>query len=161
MYFRAFMDWRTRLITAGAVLLLLAIPALLLSRPVFGSIVVIVAALNALVCLVCFLWAPRGYTVAPRQIQIHRPVGKFVIPLVSVQSVRRAEPADSKGLLRTFGNGGLFGIYGYFNSPRLGAHRWFATSTTNLVIVTVQDTPYVLSPDDPGRFLEALANREK
>jgi hypothetical protein len=75
MYFRAFMDWRTRRITAGAVLLLLAIPALLLSRPVFGSIVVIVAGLNTLVCLACFLWPPaatpwhrgRSRSIAPSE----------------------------------------------------------------------------------------------
>jgi hypothetical protein len=131
------MDWRTRLITAGAVLLLLTIPGLLLARPVFGSFVFIVAGLNALVCLASFLWAPRGYTVASRQLEVHRPVGKAIIPLVSVQSMRRAEPADCKGLRRTFGNGGLFGIYGYFHSPRLGPHRWFATRTSNLIIVTV------------------------
>jgi hypothetical protein len=111
MYFRASMDWRTRLITAGAVLLLLTIPGLLLARPVFGVVVFIVAGTNALVCLVSFLWAPRGYTVASRQIQVHRPVGKAIIPLVSVQSLRRAEPADVKGLRRTFGNGGLFGTH--------------------------------------------------
>src|SRR5437899_3237139 len=161
MHFRASMDWRTTLITAGAVLLLLTIPGLLLTRPVFGGVVFIVAGTNALVCLVSFLWAPRGYTVSQRQIQVHRPVGKASIPLVSVQSVRRAVPADCKGLRRTFGNGGLFGIYGYFHSPRLGAHRWFATRTTNLILVTVQDTPYVLSPDDPDRFLAALNSRDK
>jgi hypothetical protein len=99
--------------------------------------------------------------VASRQIQVHRPVGKAIIPLVSVQSARRAEPADCKGLRRTFGNGGLFGIYGYFDSPRLGAHRWFAARATNLIIVTAQDTAYVLSPDDPDRFLEALTHRDK
>jgi len=57
MYFGGSMDGRTRLITAGALLLLLTIPGLLLTRPVFGSVVFIVAGLNALVCLVSFLWA--------------------------------------------------------------------------------------------------------
>lgn len=156
MYFRASMDRKTRLITSAAIVLLFAIPGFLFLRPAIGSAVFIVAGLNTLVCLGCLLWAPRGYSIEPARIQVHRLIGPALIPLVSFQSARPAEPADFKGIMRTFGNGGLFGIYGYFTSPRLGAHRWFSTRSTHLVVVIAQDTPYVLSPDNPVLFLKML-----
>jgi hypothetical protein len=58
------------------------------------------------------------------------------------------------GAVRTFGNGGLFGWYGWF--WKKGPFRLYATRTDRLVEVLVGGRRVVLSPDEPARLVEGL-----
>jgi hypothetical protein len=75
-------------------------------------------------------------------------------PLSSVEEVALLPPRALAGAVRTFGNGGLFGYYGWFY--RKGAFRLFATRSDRLVEVVAGGKRVVVSPDEPGRFVEGL-----
>lgn len=101
------------------------------------------------------LMAPRGYTIRGGRLTIERFIGPIEIPLESIREVE-ALPADRlDGSLRTLGSGGYFGYYGRFRNDRLGAYRLYATRGDGYVLVRAA-WPYVLTPDSPERFVEAL-----
>jgi hypothetical protein len=105
------------------------------------------------------LLAPRGYTIADGRLTILRLVRPIEIPLASIQAV---EPLSAERLnrsLRTLGSGGLFGYYGRFRNAALGDYRMYATRGDGYVLVRAA-LPYVLTPDFPDRFIEAL-NRDR
>lgn len=101
------------------------------------------------------LLAPRGYTIADGRLTIRRLVRPVEIPLSSIQAV---EPLAAERLarsLRTLGSGGMFGYYGRFRNSALGDYRMYATRGDGFVLVRAA-SPYVLTPDSPDRFIEAL-----
>ncbi len=58
---------------------------------------------------------------------------------------------------RTCGNGGLFSFTGWYHQKSLGSFRALATRTTDAVILTFSDRkPFVITPDDPGGFVESV-----
>jgi hypothetical protein len=46
--------------------------------------------------------------------------------LTSITSVTPLEKNDLSGVIRTFGNGGLFGYTGYYSSPQFGKFQMIA-----------------------------------
>jgi hypothetical protein len=105
--------------------------------------------------LAALLLAPRGYSVEAGRLRIERLVAPIDIPLASIQSAARLEGEELAGSLRTIGSGGLFGYYGRFRNRSLGTYRMYATRGEDYVVVRA-DRPYVLTPDSPARFLDAL-----
>jgi hypothetical protein len=71
-----------------------------------------------------------------------------------VDSASVLPPRYLFGALRTFGNGGLFGYYGWFYKK--GAFRLYATRRDRLVEVVIDGKRVVVSPDEPARFLDGL-----
>jgi hypothetical protein len=112
-----------------------------------------VAAVSAVIA--ALLLAPRGYVVEGGRLRIDRWISPIEIPLASIQSAERLKGEALAGSLRTLGSGGLFGYYGRFRNKTLGKYRMYATRSDGYVVVQV-DCPYVLTPDSPDRFLEAL-----
>ena len=68
-----------------------------------------------------------------------------------------ATAQDLRGAVRRGANGGVFGIYGQFETVVLGACRWYVTDEANTVVLFTTGETYVLSPDDPEAFLTAIA----
>jgi hypothetical protein len=103
--------------------------------------------------------APRGFAVEGRVLQVER----FLFPVrIGLDEIRAVAvlPADVlKGALRVAGTSGLFGHYGRFWSRRLGSFRMYATRCKGLVLVDTAKARYLLSPDEPDRFAEALVQR--
>jgi hypothetical protein len=101
------------------------------------------------------LMGPRGYAIRGDTLTIERWIGPIEIPLASIRAVELL-PADRlEGSLRTLGSGGYFGYYGRFRNELLGGYRLYATRGEGYVLVRA-DRPYVLTPDSPDRFVEAL-----
>jgi hypothetical protein len=67
------------------------------------------------------------------------------------------DPAAMQRSLRLFGNGGLFSISGLFSNRTLGRYRAFVTDPRHAVVLRLRDRVLVLSPANPGAFLDALA----
>jgi hypothetical protein len=102
------------------------------------------------------LMAPRGYAIRGDVLTIERFIGPIEIPLASIRAVELLPTDRLDGSFRTLGSGGYFGYYGRFRNERLGAYRLYATRGDGYVLVRA-DKPYVLTPDSPERFVEALA----
>jgi hypothetical protein len=107
----------------------------------------------------CWALAPRGFALEAGEVRVERPVLPVSIPLASIRSVQVLGPAALRGSLRLGGTGGLFGYYGRFWSRSLGPYRLYATSARRLVLLDTQGGRFVLSPDPPARFAEAVLAR--
>ncbi|MFM9008864.1 MAG: PH domain-containing protein [Bacteroidota bacterium] len=102
------------------------------------------------------LLAPKGYLIQHDGIAVQRRVGLKKFPAKDALDIRRMDAADTKGLIRTFGNGGLFGYTGRYYSPAIGQQSWYCSRRTGLVVIRLKHgIPVVFSPDDPEAFVEA------
>lgn len=106
-------------------------------------------------------FAPSGYVVDEKTVTVKRPLSDVVIQRAEISGVREFEEADSEGMSRTGGNGGLFGYYGKYKSDRLGEHRWYVTDTAKRVVVETREGAVVVSPDDPAKFIAAVKPGEQ
>ena len=61
-----------------------------------------------------------------------------------------------KGSLRLFGNGGIFGFYGWFWSKSLGRFSAFVTDNARSVVIRLPARTIVVSPDQPEEFARLL-----
>ena len=86
---------------------------------------------------------------------IDRLLGSVEIPLATIQSAEILEAGRLAGSLRTLGSGGLFGYYGRFRNQVLGRYRMYATRGDGYVLIRASQS-FVLTPDSPGRFIEAI-----
>jgi hypothetical protein len=102
------------------------------------------------------LMGPRGYAIRGDRLTIERWIGSIEIPLASIRGVELLPAERVRDSLRTLGSGGYFGYYGRFRNETLGAYRMYATRGDGYVLVRA-DKPYVLTPDSPERFVEALS----
>jgi hypothetical protein len=103
------------------------------------------------------LAAPRGYRLAADGVHVERRAGTTVIPYRSIRSVDR-DPRPLGGL-SLFGSKGVFGRFGRFWSPRLGAYRLFVTDGTAVVWLATDDGLVGLSPDRSAEFVDRLRER--
>ena len=105
------------------------------------------------------LFMVRGYSITHDEILIHR---LFWDTRLSRQGLQSAvlEPDAFRGALRTFGNGGLFGFTGWYESPRLGSFRAFATDSARTVVLRYARKAVVVTPDQPDQFIRALSADE-
>lgn len=116
----------------------------------------IAAGLGIFLLIICYAWAPRGYLVEGRSIQVKRLIGSAVVPLDSIREARPASTGDLSGALRLFGSGGLFGYYGLFQTAKLGKSTWYVTNQDKAVVVITETKTAVFSPDDVDGFLAAI-----
>jgi len=131
---------------ACAVLLLVAV----LVHNIFASVSAI------LVVALAYAWSPRAYRVSPGVLTISRLIGAVHVPLASIRAARKAVAGDLTGAIRLWGNGGLFGYYGFFRTSSLGVSRWYVTNRANAVVLITDSRPLVVSPDDVDAFLAAV-----
>lgn len=146
--FPASYDSTTKIVSAIACAVLLV--------AVVATKSVIVAAIGAPLIFLSFAYSPRGYRILDRSIGVKRLMGTIQIPIDGLREVRRATPDDCQGCLRLFGNGGLFGYYGLFQTSKLGKCTWYMTNRRNAVVVIAGAKTVLMSPDDVDGFLAAI-----
>ena len=147
-YFSASYDLTTKIISTAVCV-------------VFGLI--FLATMNTIVAVVCgaviivsYAYSPGGYTILNGRIAVKRLLGNVDVPLNYVREVRRAAADDFKGGIRLFGDGGLFGYYGLFQTSKLGKCTWYVTNRRNAVVVITGAKTYIFSPDDVDGFVAAV-----
>ena len=143
--FSASYDSFAKFLSAGVCLLFIAIAVLTRDLRL--------AAFFALVVALSYAYSPRGYVLSESEIIIKRLAGDVRIALDDVREVRIAGADDFKGCLRLFGNGGLFGYYGWFRTSKLGKCSWYVTDRANAVVLSAGKKILLLSPDDVNRFV--------
>ncbi|MDR3701841.1 MAG: PH domain-containing protein [Candidatus Sulfopaludibacter sp.] len=117
---------------------------------------VFVAGLGTTLVLLTFAWSPRGYTVEGQTLLVQRTIGTVRIPLQEIRELRAGAADDFEGAIRLFGNGGLFGYYGLFQTAKLGKCTWYVTNRSKAVVIVAGAKTVVVSPDDVDGFLAAV-----
>jgi hypothetical protein len=118
---------------------------------------VLVVVPGAAVIVISYALAPRGYALSGRSLVVKRRLWRDVsISLESVRELRPATADDFRGALRLWGNGGVFGYYGQFQTAKLGKCRWFLTKRSNAVVLVTEEKTVLVSPDDVPGFLAAV-----
>jgi len=147
--FSASIDSRAWVITSIVIGVILT--CIVLSRNV------LVAASGAAVIIISYALAPRGYAISGRSLVVKRRLWRSVsISLESVRELRPATADDFRGALRLWGNGGVFGYYGLFQTAKLGKCRWFLTNRSNAVVLVTEEKTVLVSPDNVQGFLAAI-----
>ncbi len=117
--------------------------------------IIFIALLFPLLIGLAYAYSPRGYAVAGGAIVVKRLIGNVRVPPADIREVRAGSPDDFTGVIRLFGNGGLFGFYGLFRTAKLGKCNWYVTDRSKTVIVVTSSRTLVLSPDDVQGFISA------
>lgn len=101
-------------------------------------------------------FAVLGYRLDGDRLLVVRP---FWVTEISLYGLRSAEyiPGAMKGSLRTFGNGGMFSITGWYYSKALGKYRTWVTDMNLTVVLRYDDRTLMVSPEDPTRFAAEVA----
>jgi hypothetical protein len=145
--FSASYDSTTKVISAVTCLVLIAVA--------WAVHIVFVAALLPLLVVFAYAYSPRGYRLSGQAIVIKRLIGNIQVPLAGIREIRAGTPDDFTGCLRLWGNGGIFGYYGIFQTSKLGKCYWYVTNRSKPVIVATETRILVLSPDDVAGFMAA------
>jgi hypothetical protein len=107
----------------------------------------------------CALTAIRGYEITPDAIVIKRLIWKTRLPRDGLTGVRPAKIQWPHW--RLFGNGGAFAFSGWFTSSGIGTYHGFFTDPSRTVLLEYGDKRYVISPDEPDRFVEEVSSRRR
>jgi hypothetical protein len=95
----------------------------------------------------------RGYVLTERNLEVRRLGWSTTLPLAGLLAVS-GEPEGLRGSVRLFGNGGLFGISGWFWNRRIGRFRAYATDPGRVVLLRYRDgRKVVVTPDDVQHFI--------
>ncbi len=160
MFFKATLDRTARLIT-GFVILIFILNSVLIITASNGSHVSLVFVVLLLGLAVgMYLYSVKGYSVDSDALNIVRPIGNKTYFYSDIRSARRVDREETKGMIRTLGNGGMWGYTGKFYNKTLGSLTLYATRRYPAVLVTLQKgTKLLLTPDDAEGMTEAMQER--
>jgi hypothetical protein len=146
-------DRMTQIISAGAVVLLVAIPLMAIRS---GTVAIVLALFSAAAIALAYGYSPRGFEISDGAFRVKRLMGDVVFPLTSLRFVRDANPADFRGCVRLWASGGLFGYYGLFWSKALGKSKWYVTDRSKAIVLTNGSQTVLVSPEDHDGFVAAI-----
>lgn len=115
---------------------------------------------SILVLVFAIAWGscPKRMVVTSDNLIIEKNFGRsIVIPRYRIKSVESVEYKQLK-LIRTFGNGGLFGYTGRYSSRTLGKIRMLATERDNLVCIKTDSECYVVSCRRREEFVSTVGS---
>jgi len=115
--------------------------------------------LPVLIWAIAALFTIRGYVLTDDTLQVQRFGWQTTI---SLQDLRSADdrPQAMRHSWRLLGNGGLFSFTGKFRNHALGTYRAFVTDLEHTVVLTFPDRKIVLSPANPGEFVDSVLPRQ-
>ncbi len=121
-----------------------------------GMVMYTVVILPAIL-FITWLFSVTGFSVENNCLIVSRPLWKTTIS-IPPDSVAGVEPEIKVGLLRTFGNGGLFGYTGRFRNRKLGFFNAYATNWKHAVSITsaLQDFCVVVTPENVEGFIQRI-----
>jgi hypothetical protein len=151
--FQAPWDGLVKGVTLIVSILLISISLMLsfIINNIFFKIDIIILYLSILI--IPYLWAPKGYRIKDNVVTVNRLIGDLKILVTE-------EPKQWNWTwwgLRLFGSGGLYGYYGLFTFRKTGRVYMHATNRHNLILIKDnKGKRYLLSPDDPIRFIQTI-----
>lgn len=157
--YRAPWGWPLILVSAISTLILIGVSgAIFVARERPTDIWFVLLPLPMLIGTLPF--TVRGYSLESGRLYVQRLLWRTEIPLEGLRSVEPM-PNAMKGSLRSFGNGGLFSITGYYWSKSLGSYRAWVTDLPRTVVLRFEKKCVVVSPEDPARFAEELRKAKR
>ncbi len=160
MKFSAHLDTSVKLITGLFIFIILLSTVLVVVASDASPIALIISALLISIVLGVYLYRIKGYRLDNDSLDILRPLGAKSYMYTDIKSVRLLEDADMKGLIRTFGNGGVWGYTGHFYNKTLGSIYLYMTQKSPAIMLTLNNSEkIVLSPDDASTFISELNTR--
>ncbi|WP_417602699.1 PH domain-containing protein [Owenweeksia hongkongensis] len=115
----------------------------------------IIDSLLFFVAVFCFFYSTKGYSIHSGKLVIERPIGKKVISLNKLKGIYDYQKIEKGFTIRTFGNGGLFGYFGYYSNDKIGRFKLYSTKRKDFYILDFGKEKIGISPDQP-EFIEAL-----
>lgn len=97
----------------------------------------------------------RGYSVVDGQVLVHRLGWSNRFNLSQLRKIE-ASPGVMMGSVRVMGVGGLFAFLGTFRNQILGMYRAYATDGDNAVVLDLDGSTVVVTPDSPAEFVNAV-----
>lgn len=162
MEYKATLDSKSKIITGFIGVLFTIITVYNFSLVDFKSgfhteatILTLTTILIVSIFIFCYLYRPLRYTIDKNKIIVKRPIKDLNIDFANIKDVFLPTKDSMRWTIRTFGNSGLFGYFGKFRNGTYGNMTWYATKTSNyLIIVTKDNDKIVLTPDDTGMINE-------
>lgn len=109
--------------------------------------------------LICYLWSPKTYIFKNDILQIKKVIGRHIaIKINDIEAYTRLENFAKLKVARTFGNGGLFGLYGFFSTAEYGQINCQLTRMKDIIIIKTKTMNYALSPRKCGDLEQYLIN---
>ena len=135
------MDKTAKWVTVLIVFMCISFP-FLPKMPIYGMVFM------PLILILTFVFSVKGYTILDGKLTVHRPFWDKEIVLPPDAQFQR-EPEIRAGLIKTNGNGGLFGYTGGFRNKKLGKFKAYATDWNSAISVTSASTgmKLVITPD--------------
>jgi hypothetical protein len=118
--------------------------------PIYTTVLVLI------IYFLAFAYRPITYSVESGKITVHRLVKNIEIAKSEILSVEQIDKKLIRLSIRTFGVGGLFGYFGKFWNSKLGRMTWYATRMDKVVLVTTKSYKFILTPDEPEKFVGQL-----
>lgn len=106
--------------------------------------------------VICWLYAPRNYEINSEQLIIHRKIGGKEFKLDDIETAELLKDEAVKGMIRTFGVGGLFGYFGKFYHTKYGRLKVFMTQRKNPVLIVFKDASKILISPDQTELIKQL-----
>ncbi len=100
------------------------------------------------------LFAVLRYEIDRDGLRVVRPIGRKLVTSRVTSVV--ADDKALQGAFRTFGNGGMFSLNGWFRLRRYGTCRLWVTDLRNLVVIHGDRGCVVVSPAQRESFISAL-----
>ena len=114
-----------------------------------------------LVPMIAVFWLAariRSYRLVGGTLVVDRALLTTRFPLAGLTEAVRDRDA-LQGAVKLYGNGGLGAIAGRFRSRRLGPFRAYVTDRENAVVLRWPERCLVVSPAQPGWFLDSVRRR--
>ena len=144
------------LLTIVAASIVAYLPLMKSSAAVIATIIL---AANLLLIAGVVAYLPIRYEITEDSVVVKRLGPNVIIALGDITGVSGDTGDMLKGSIRIGANGGLGGYVGLFSNKKLGRYRAYMTRRDKVVLIETDAAKYVLSPDDPGRFMEILRER--
>lgn len=108
----------------------------------------------SIIYLFALVFAPQYYVVHTEGIRINRIFKNVNISKNNIQHIEIIPREKISNAWRLFGVGGLFGYYGLFYNSQMGTMTFYATRTSNAILIkTTKNQKIILTPDTPEHFL--------
>ncbi|MGA9213553.1 PH domain-containing protein [Kaistella sp.] len=149
------MDDRTKIITIIVLLFLIFFPiSSFFFEPPKPMVSMTSFVIMYGVIFISYGFIPKRIVVSYNQILVKNIYGSVVININEIETFDKIEKTGFN--LRTFGVGGLFGYFGYFN----GRDVWYVTNIHKKVKITLKSGKiYMISPENPDDFVKEVQQR--
>lgn len=103
-----------------------------------------------------YLLAPQGFEISDTAITIKRPIRKINIARADIITVSTVSERQIGASARVMGNNGLFGYYGSYKNKDFGTYLLYTRHMSGLVLIETANQKYILGPDNPAGFMDAI-----